>query len=98
MHWAPNFIFQGKISKFNDKYGEGVMLLNNGTIILGQWKKDLLNGIATIFTPFGGLIVANYINGKLNGWSISLFNNKIIIITHHFEDKIDGQRIVFDEG
>ena len=74
------------------------MIMNDGSAIVGNWHRDLLNGRVLIFTPFGGKIVAHYINGKLNGWSISLFENRIIILTHYFQDKIDGERIIFEEA
>lgn len=60
------------------------MIMNDGSAIVGNWHGDRLNGRVLIFTPFGGKVIAHYINSKLNGWSISLFEKRIIILTHYF--------------
>lgn len=66
------------------------MLLKNGTCIIGKWIDDILNGRAVIFSPFGGIISAEFAEGKLNGWAIANYQNEVIVSTMYFEDKIDS--------
>ncbi len=70
--------------------------MKNGTIIIGHWQKDVLDGRSLIITPFGALISAYFINGKLNGWVLAQYKNKLIVANLYFEDKVDGPRIIFE--
>lgn len=78
-----DYVYQGKFLK-DKKHGEGIMILNNGVSVIGNWKQGLLEGEAVIITPFGGKVHANYSRGSLDGWiivehgnnfEISLFKN-----------------------
>jgi hypothetical protein len=69
---TEHFIFQGFI-KNQQKHGEGIMMLKNGTIIFGTWQQDLLDGRALIFTSLGCRIMANFILGKFNGWTLAVY-------------------------
>lgn len=66
------------------------MFLKNGNILMGKWSDDILNGRVLIFTAFGGIISAQFLNGKLNGWVISIYQNKIMCATLYFENSIDS--------
>jgi hypothetical protein len=57
--------FQG-----NKKHGEGIMIMNTGATVVGNWMKGKLNGYALFITPFGGKIHAHYEMGWLEGWAI----------------------------
>lgn len=71
--------------------------MKNGTLIVGFWDHGLLHGRAMIFTPFGGKTLAEFYNGKLlsnkgrlNGWAITLFSDKLIVCAVYYDNKIDG--------
>ncbi len=55
------------------------MLLKNGTLIIGHWLKDILDGRALIITPFGAIISGDFISGKLNGWMLVQHRDKVVI-------------------
>jgi hypothetical protein len=42
------------------------------------------------------MISATFINGKLNGWVLAQYRNKIVLANLYFEDRIDGPRIMFE--
>ena len=86
---SDNYVYQGEWLA-NEKNGEGMMMLKNGMMILGTWQKDYLNGPAVVFPPFGGIIRTNFIAGRLNGWAVSSFSDKVVTFTLYFEGKIDG--------
>ena len=65
-------------------------------MIVAHWCKNHIHGRALIFTPFGALISANFINGKLNGWVLALYRDKVVILNLYFEDKVDGPRIMYE--
>lgn len=89
------YIYQGQWSG-SYKNGEGIALMKNGTIVIGHWQKDVLDGRSLIITPFGAMISAYFINGKLNGWVLAEYKNKLIVANLYFEDKVDGPRIIFE--
>jgi antitoxin component YwqK of YwqJK toxin-antitoxin module len=70
--------------------------MKNGTLIVGHWIKDKLNGRAIIFNPYGSVLSVEYIDNKLNGWAIAQFSNKVIIANRYFDDKVDGHRIIYE--
>lgn len=51
------------------------MIMGNGVVVLGNWKKGRLNGYALFISPFGGKIHSNYKEGKLEGWVIVEYKN-----------------------
>jgi hypothetical protein len=53
-------------------------------MIVGHWQKDKLHGRSLIFTPFGAIISVYFINGKLNGWMISQYRDKIVLANLYF--------------
>jgi len=53
-------------------------MLKNGTMIIGNWEQDWLEGRALLFTPLGSRVIAQFHMGKLNGWAIALFDDHII--------------------
>lgn len=83
--------------KGHKKVGEGVMITKNGTVVVGKWREGLLHGRAVAFTPFGGRILGNFCNGKLNGWVLSFYLNQVIRCTVYYENQIDGERLTFEE-
>lgn len=89
------YIYQGQwVGEFRN--GEGIAFFKNGCLVVGHWHKDLLHGRSLIFTPFGAMISATFINGKLNGWVLAQYRNKIVLANLYFEDRIDGPRILFE--
>lgn len=52
-----SYIYQGQWAG-TYKNGEGIALMKNGSILIGHWQKDQLDGRSLIITPFGGLISA----------------------------------------
>ena len=46
------------------------MILNNGVVVVGNWKKGKLDGYSLFLSPFGGRIHVNFNNGLLEGWAI----------------------------
>jgi hypothetical protein len=70
--------------------------LKNGTLIIGHWQKDVLNGRALIITPFGAMISVHFIGGKLNGWLLAQHRDKVVIANLFYEDLVDGPRIVYE--
>lgn len=59
-------------------------MMHDGTCVIGTWKKGLLNGRTLIFTPFGGRVIVEYMNGQMNGWCVGRFGAKTVVITHYF--------------
>jgi hypothetical protein len=49
------------------------MMMKNGTIVFGTWQQDLLEGRALIFTSLGSKIMAQFIMGKFNGWTLTVY-------------------------
>lgn len=90
------FLYQGYV-KQNHKHGEGILMTRNGLVVIGIWKNDVLHGRAIIFTPFGGKIFANFTEGKLNGWIIATHGEKLIICVLFYENKIDGEKLTYEE-
>jgi hypothetical protein len=72
-------------------------MLKNGTLIFGRWSNGWLDGRALIFTPFRAKILANFHQGKLNGWVIAFYSTHIIRCTLYYENQIDGEKLTFDE-
>jgi hypothetical protein len=72
------------------------VLLKNGTLIIGHWQKDILDGRALIITPFGAIISGDFICGKLNGWMLAQHRDKVVIANLFYEDRMDGPRIVYE--
>jgi hypothetical protein len=58
--------------------------MKNGTLIVGHWLRDKLNGRALIFNPYGSMLSVEYVDNKLNGWAIAQFSNKVIIANTYF--------------
>lgn len=89
------YMYQGQwLGEF--KNGEGIAFVKNGCLIVGHWQKDVLHGRSLIFTPFGSIISAYFINGKLNGWVLAQYRDKIVLANLYFEDKADGPRIMYE--
>jgi len=82
---TDHFLFQGVV-RGTIKSGEGIMIMRNGMMIIGNWSNDFLEGRALVFTAFGGKILANFIRGKLNGWMISFYRTNIIRCTLYYEN------------
>lgn len=72
------------------------MMLKNGTIIFGTWIQDLLDGKALIFTSLGSKIYANFNLGKLSGWAVAIYGEKIIKCLFFYENHIDGEKLTYD--
>jgi hypothetical protein len=34
--------------------------------------------------------------GRLNGWAITLFSDKLVVCAVYYDNKIDGEKIIFD--
>lgn len=62
-------VFQGCLRN-NKKHGEGIMIMNTGIVVTGNWYKGKLHGYALFITPFGGKIHTHYEMGYLEGWVI----------------------------
>ena len=54
------------------------MMLRNGTVIIGNWDQDLLDGRALIFTSLGSKILAQFSMGKFHGWSIAEYKQSCL--------------------
>lgn len=65
-------------------------------MIIGHWQRDKLNGRSLIFTPYGGILSAEFIDNKLNGWVLAQYNNKVVITNLYFEDRVDGPRLTYE--
>ncbi len=94
-------IFQGQVAEINGtwvKNGEGVAMLSNGNVIIGNWQRDQLKGEAMIFPAMGGKYTANFEDGMLNGWSILNFYGKTILATKFYEDKVDDDKFIYEEN
>lgn len=62
-------IYQGCFLN-NKKHGEGAMMLDNGTFLIGNWDNGLLHGYALLITPLAGKVHVQCKNGLLDGWAI----------------------------
>lgn len=97
MQRAEGYLYQGGL-KEGLKHGEGVLLTREGMLIIGRWLQDYLHGRALIFTPFGGKLIANFNEGKLNGWTFALFNDRLIICLLYYENRIDGEKLTYEDS
>lgn len=42
------------------------------------------------------MLSANFVAGKLNGWVLAMYRDKVVIANLYFEDKIDGPRLIYE--
>lgn len=89
------FIFQGLVRQ-QLKHGEGVMMLRNGTVIIGTWQQDLLEGKAVIYTSLGCKVLAQFVQGRFNGWAIATYREKLVKCILFYEGHIDGEKLTYD--
>lgn len=59
-------------------------MMKNGTVVVGHWQKDVLHGWSLIVTPFGAIIYVNFISGKINGWVIMIYRDKLVVANMYF--------------
>jgi hypothetical protein len=89
------FIYQGFVKQLM-KHGEGVMMLRNGTVIIGSWQQDLLEGRAIIYTSLGCRVLAQFVQGRFNGWALATYRQRLVKCLLFFEGHLDGEKLTFD--
>ena len=94
---TDGFLYHGFV-RHHQKHGEGIMMLKNGTIIFGTWQQDLLEGRALIFTSLGCRIMAHFILGKFNGWTIAVYKERLVKCILFYENHLDGEKITYDDN
>jgi hypothetical protein len=47
--------------------GKGMLLTDNNTVFIGDWQDDVLINMSLIWLDYHTYILANYMNGALNG-------------------------------
>lgn len=60
------------------------MFTRKGLFIAGKWRKSYLKGRAFVQFPFGALGSLGFKAGRLNGWSLVLYQDRILVITLYF--------------
>lgn len=70
-----NAIYQGQmvyhlVSQKDLRHGEGVLLLHDGTTIVGHWQHGKLEGETIVFSPEGGLIYCEFVADRPHGWMV----------------------------
>ena len=74
------------------------MMLRNGTVIIGNWDQDLLDGRALIFTSLGSKILAQFSMGKFHGWSMAEYKQKLLKCILFYENQLDGDKLTYDDS
>lgn len=78
------------------KHGEGISIMNNGTVAVGLWDNGKLDGYALFLCPHGGKVHTHYNKGALDGWAIIEFDNNFEIL--YFEnDAPKDVRVRYDD-
>jgi hypothetical protein len=74
------------------------MMLRNGTVIVGTWQQDLLEGRAIIFTSLGCRVLAQFVQGRFNGWALATYRHQLVKCLLFYEGHLDGEKLTFDGG
>ena len=48
--------------------------------------------------PFGAVGSINFRNGKMNGWSMVNYQDRVILLSLYYDDKIDGTRVIYESS
>lgn len=74
------------------------MMLRNGTVIIGRWYNDLLDGRAVIYTSLGCKVLAQFAQGRFNGWTLVSYRTHLLKCLLFYEGHLDGEKLTFDES
>lgn len=96
-----NAIYQGHVvyhlaSQSNMRHGEGVILLHDGTTIIGRWQHNRLEGPALIYCPEGGTVYCQFVGDRPNGWMIYEFQQRYIICELYHLGKLKEGRYTYE--
>lgn len=85
-------VYEGDIIN-GKKEGVGSLKVKDGTYVIGNWKNDKLNGIASITYPAGGSYTGDFIDDKKVGYGKEKFINGTTYEGDYANDTPNGKGI-----
>ena len=92
-------IYKGNVLANGKKNGSGTYTCNDGTVITGTWKENVLSGKAKIEYPDGDKYVGNINNGKKSGKGTYYYDDGDVYKGTWKNDKRNGKgKYIWDNG
>ena len=91
IEYGDGDVYEGNVLANGKKDGSGTYKYKDGTVITGNWKKNVLSGKVTIDYPDGDQYIGNVKNGKKSGKGTYYYGDGDVFKGSWKNDKRNGK-------